>query len=131
MAHPNEELLREAAAAFQRGDMEALQSKYFAPNIRYHVGGRSAISGDYEGVAQVLGLYGRLFELSGGTVRVELHDVVANDEHAIALLTIRAERGGRQLDANEVLVAHPGPDGKVAEVWTIGSDPYAAQEFWS
>ena len=54
-----------------------------------------------------------------------------NDEHAIALLTIRAERDGRQFDANEVLVAHPGHDGKVAEVWAIGSDPYAAEEFWA
>jgi hypothetical protein len=58
-----------------------------------HVAGRSAISADYEGVAHVLRLYGGLFDLSGGTGRVELHDVVANDEQAIALLTIRAERG--------------------------------------
>jgi hypothetical protein len=58
-----------------------------------YVAGRSTISADYEGVAHVLRLYGGLFDLSGGTGRVELHDVVANDEQAIALLTIRAERG--------------------------------------
>ncbi len=131
MTHPNEDMLREAFAAFQRGDMEALQSKYFAEDIRYHVSGRSPISGDYEGAAQVLGLFGRLFELSGGTLRLELHDVVANDQHAVAMFTIRAEREGRQLDDNEVLVSHPSPDGKATEIWTQSSDIYASDEFWS
>ncbi|MGO8959663.1 MAG: nuclear transport factor 2 family protein [Streptosporangiaceae bacterium] len=131
MTHPNEELLQQAFAAFQRGDMEALQTRYFADDIRYHVSGRSPVSGDYEGTAQVLGLFGRLFELSGGTLRIELHDVVANDEHGVALFTLHAEREGRQLDDNEVLISHPTPDGKAAEVWTQAGDQYAVDEFWS
>ena len=131
MTHRNEELLREAFAAFQRGDMEALQTRYFADDIRYHVAGRSPVSGDYEGTAQVLGLFGRLFELSGGTLRIELHDVLANDEHGVALFALRAERAGRQLNDNEILISHPTPDGKAAEVWTVSSNPDAFDEFWS
>ena len=131
MTHPNEELLRQAFAAFQRGDMEALQTRYFADDIRYHVSGRSPVSGDYEGTAQVLGLFGRLFELSGGTLRIELHDVVANDEHGVALFTLHAEREGRQLDDNEVLVSHATADSKAAEIWTQAGDQYAVDEFWS
>lgn len=131
MTHPNEDLLREAFAAFQRGDMEALQTKYFAEDIRYHVSGRSPVSGDYEGVAQVLGLFGRLFELSGGTLRIDLHDAAANDEHGFALFTVRAEREGRQLDDNEVLITHPNADGKAAEIWNQAGDQYAVDEFWS
>jgi uncharacterized protein len=130
MAHPNEQLMREAFAAFQRGDMEALQNKYFAGDIRYHVGGRSQVSGDYEGVGQVLGLFGRLFELSGGTLTLELHDVVANDEHTVALFAVRAEREGRKLDDNEILIAHVTPDGKAAEIWTVASNAYVFDEFW-
>jgi uncharacterized protein len=49
MTHPDEELLREAFVAFQRGDLAALQSTYFAEDIRYHVPGRSQISGNYQG----------------------------------------------------------------------------------
>ncbi len=131
MTHPNEELLREAFAAFMRGDMEALQTKYFAEDIRYHVAGRSQIAGDYEGIAQVLGLFGRLFELSGGTLRLELHDVVANDEHGVALFKVLAEREGKQLADNEILISHPTPDGKAAEIWTQSTDLYASDEFWS
>jgi uncharacterized protein len=131
MTHPNEDLLREAVAAFQRGNMEALQNKYLAEDIRYHIPGRSPVAGDYEGVAEVLGIFGRLFELSGGTLRIELHDVVANDQHAVALFSTRAEREGRQLDGDEVLICHPSPDGRLAEIWTQPVDQYAADEFWS
>jgi len=130
VAHPNEDLLREGYAAFGRGDLDALQSQFFAGDIRWHFPGRSPFSGDYEGVAQVLGWLGRSFEVSGGTIRIELHDVVANDEHAAALVTIRAERAGRQLADNSVQVFHIH-DGKATEVWNYPADLYATDEFWS
>jgi ketosteroid isomerase-like protein len=66
----------------------------------------------------------------GGTLRLELHDVLANDEHAIALYTTRAERKGRRLEDNEVNTFHMR-DGKVTEVWTQATDLYANDEFWS
>ena len=50
MAHPNETLVREAFAAFGRGDMDALRSQYFAEDIRWHIPGRNPLAGDYEGV---------------------------------------------------------------------------------
>ena len=65
MAHPNEDLVREAFAAFGRGDLDALRHQYFAEGLRYHVPGRSPVAGDYEGAAQVVEFFGRLFELSG------------------------------------------------------------------
>jgi ketosteroid isomerase-like protein len=130
MAHPNEELMRGAFAAFMRGDMEALQNTYFAEDIRYHVAGRSQVAGTYEGVGATLGLFARLFELSGGTLSLELHDVVANDDHTVALFTVRAERDGKVLDDNEILVSHATPDGKAAEVWTQSTDVYTSDAFW-
>jgi ketosteroid isomerase-like protein len=130
MAHPNADLVREGVAAFQRGDLDALQRLYFAEDIGYHVPGRSPVAGDYKGTAQVLAFFGRLFELSGGTLQVELHDVVANDQHAVALLVIRAERAGKQLQDNTVLTCHIR-DGKITEIWSHDTDLYAVDEFWS
>lgn len=69
----------------------------------------------------MLEFFGRLFELSGGTLKVELHDVVAGDEHAVALLTISAERAGRQLEDNTVLTSHIR-DGKITEIWSHDTD---------
>ena len=130
MAHPNEDAVREGFAAFQRGDMDALQKQYWTDDIRWHIGGRSPFAGDYEGPEQVLQFFARLFELTGGTFSIELHDVLANDEHAVALVTARGERAGKQLTDNMVQTFHLR-DGKVSEVWTQATDLYAQDEFWS
>ncbi len=130
MAHPNEDFIREGYAAFGRGDVDALQHRFFAEDVRYHVPGRSPLAGDYEGVAQVLEWLGRQFALSGGTISAEVHDVVANDDHAVSLITVRAERGGKQIEDNSVQVFHVR-DGKVSEFWSHPADLYAMDEFWS
>jgi ketosteroid isomerase-like protein len=130
MAHPNEDLAREGVAAFQRGDMDALRKQYWAEDIRYHVPGRSPLAGDYEGQEQVMQLFARLFELSGGTLSLELHDVLANEQHVVILYTIRAERDGKQLTDNQVLTSHIRDD-KTVEAWVQSTDQYAGDEFWS
>jgi len=130
MAHPNEDLVREAYAAFGRGDMDALRDKFFTQDVRYHVTDRSLLAGDYEGVDQVLQFFARIFEMSGGTFSFELHDVLANDEHAVALVTVRGERAGKQLNDNMVQISHLR-DGKAYEVWNQATDQYAQDEFWS
>jgi len=130
VAHPNEDLVREAYAAFGRGDMDALRDKFFTQDVRYHVTDRSLLAGDYEGVDQVLQFFARIFEMSGGTFSFELHDVLANDEHAVALVTVRGERAGKQLNDNMVQISHLR-DGKAYEVWNQATDQYAQDEFWS
>ena len=130
MAHPNEDLVREAYAAFGRGDMDALRDKFFTQDVRYHVTDRSPLAGDYEGVDQVLQFFARVFEVTGGTFSFELHDVLANDEHAVALVSTRAERAGKQLTDNLVQISHLR-DGKASEVWTQSADQYASDEFYS
>ena len=130
MTQPNEDLVRAASAAFGRGDLGALQAQYFAENIVWHVAGTGPLAGDYQGVAQVMGLLGKISELSGGTARLEQHDVLVSNDHTVALATIRAQRAGKQLQLNLVHVIH-GENGKATEVWTSSSDPAAAAAFWS
>lgn len=130
MAHPNEDLVREGYAAFGRGDIEALQNRFLDPGIRWHFPGRSPFGGDYTGIADVLGWLGRSFEASGGTLSIELHDVIGNDEHVVALTTVRAQREGKQLEDNTVQIFHIR-DGKATEVWTHPADVYASDDFWS
>jgi ketosteroid isomerase-like protein len=130
VAHPKEDLVREGFAAFGRGDMDALRKQSFADDVRYHVPGRGPISGDYEGPEQVLQMFARVFELTGGTFSFELHDVLANDEHAATLFTTRGERAGKQLNNNMVQIYH-FRDSKVSEVWAHQFDDYAVDEFYS
>jgi ketosteroid isomerase-like protein len=70
----------------------------------------------------VLGNFGRTMELTGGTFRVEVHDVVANDEHAVGLHGRMPSVGGRTLWDNTVLVFQMR-DGKATEVWQYWADP--------
>ena len=56
--------------------------------------------------------------------------MLANDEHATALITIRGERAGKQLNDNTVLTYH-FRDGKVAEVWGHTTDLDAVDEVFS
>ena len=65
MAHPNEALVREQFAAFERGDMDVLRKQYWTDDIRWHVPGRSPFAGDYEGVEQVIQGFRSAFRADG------------------------------------------------------------------
>jgi ketosteroid isomerase-like protein len=104
--------------------------QFLAEDTRWHFPGQNPLSGDYEGVAEVLGVFGKVFELSGGTFQSELHDVLANDEHIVMLVTDRAERLGRKLDDNVAQVFHVR-DGKVTDVWIHHTDQSSVDAFWS
>jgi uncharacterized protein len=130
MAHPNEDLLRDGYAAFGRGDLDTLQNQFFAPDITWHYPGKSPFAGDYHGPGEVAGWLVRTFEVSGGTIRVQLNDVVAKDDVAVALTTIIAQREGRELSDDAVQVFRIR-DGKATEVWTYPADLYANDAFWS
>ena len=129
MGHPNEDLIRRDYDAFSRGDMQTLHD-LFHPDVVWHAPGRGLLAGDHQGVDAVLGYFGRTMELTDGNFRVEVHDVVANDERGVGLNSVHAERPGRTLEDNNTLVFHVR-DGKVTEVWQYWSDQYAADELFS
>ena len=129
MAHPNEDLMRKGYEAFGTGDMDTIR-ELFADDIVWHVGGRSHLAGNYKGKDEVLGFLAKTMELSGGTFRLEVHDILAGDEHAAGLTTVTAEREGKKLNSNGVQVVHIR-NGKLSESWLHPEDQYANDEFWS
>jgi ketosteroid isomerase-like protein len=66
-------------------------------------------------------------EITQGSFRADLHDVLADDEHGVALVALSASRDGRSVNVNAVDVMHLR-DGKVVEVWTVPVDQYAFDE---
>jgi ketosteroid isomerase-like protein len=129
MSHPNEELLRQGYEAFAKGDLPTVMS-IFDEDIVWHSPGRSPLAGDYKGHQQVQEFFGRIFEISGGTFSNEIHDILANDEHAAVMVRVTAQRPGRSFDALTCHIWHLR-DGKATEFWNLTLDPYAADEFWS
>jgi ketosteroid isomerase-like protein len=126
--HPNAELFRRGYAAFQQGDLDTVRS-LFAPDIIWHVPGNNHLSGDYRGVDDVIAQFVRNFEETGGTFKVELHDILANDEHAVALASTSGTKDGRTLDDNYVHVVHIA-GGKLTESWIFDEHQDLVDAFW-
>jgi ketosteroid isomerase-like protein len=126
--HPNLDLLRRGYAAYSSGDLDTI-NELFADDIVWHVAGRSQISGDYTGKEQVFGFFAKLAELSGGTSTVEVHDLLAGDEHGVAIISELATRNGQSHTGRATHVFH-FRDGKVTEMWDAQVDQYSLDEFW-
>lgn len=127
--HPLADLIRRGYDAFLKRDMATLED-LFAEDVVWHVAGRSPISGEYRGRDALFTVMRRIDELSGGTFRIEIHTVLADDEHGVALTRTTASREGRRLRAQSVSVFHVN-DGKVTEVWQASEDQPSIDEFWS
>ena len=128
--HPNAELVRRFHEAQQHGDAVALMDM-LADDIVWHVPGRNLLSRDYNGKAEVAGFWARARELSGGTVRTELIDVLGGDEFGIALVSVFAEREGKSLGGQFQAFTYRIVHGKIAEFWFMVEDRYAVDAFWS
>jgi ketosteroid isomerase-like protein len=127
MGHPNEDLLRQGYDAFGRGDMEWL-NEHFADDIVWHVPGQNPFAGDHRGKEAVFALFAKQMELTGGSLRLEIHDVLANDEHGVALATVTATREGKSLQDRQAHVFHV-QGRKVTEFWSHPGDQRSVDEF--
>jgi uncharacterized protein len=127
--HPNIELARRGYEAFAKGDLAAL-SELIADDVTWHVLGVGPLSGTYHGRDEVFAFFGRLAEETAGTFRLNVHDVLANDEHTVALCMLSASRGNKSVEFPVANVSHMR-DGKITEFWGATTDPQASIDFWS
>ena len=128
--HPNVEVARRGYEAFGRGDMDAL-NELLSDDIVWHVGGTNPLSGDYKGKEQVFGLFGRFAQETGGTLSIEIHDILANDEHLVVLARVTARRNDKTLDQNASYVHHVNEQHQTTEFWALFEDSAAVDDFWS
>jgi hypothetical protein len=125
--HPNAEMWRKASAAFIRGDA-GTQQTFFSDDVVYHVPGANPLAGDYEGLEAVRALMLKFREMN--VQIVEVHDVLATDDHVVALVRGTASREGRELSLNQANIYNI-KGGKVAEAWLLPTDQRAVDEFFS
>ena len=128
-ASANRLLIEGAYAAFARGDIPTVLGA-LDEKILWHVPGRSPISGDYRGHAQVLAFFKHFMDLSRGTFRIRIDDVLANDKRVIVLVTESAERNGRKWSSPQVH-AWTVEGAKASVFWQYQGDQQAEDEFWS
>jgi ketosteroid isomerase-like protein len=118
--HPNATLFRRLIEAFVVGDRAAVEA-VLADDVVWHAPGTSRFSGAFQGKAAVMQRFADM-RAAGISTEFEVHDVVANDEHAVALVHLHlAVEDGRRYDQPQVQVVHLR-DGKVVEFWGMNQD---------
>jgi ketosteroid isomerase-like protein len=129
MSHTaNTALVRGLLSDFQRGDLAAVAT-HFAPDAVWDLPGRGPLAGEYKGPDAIIGFLARAFELSAGTLRLEVLDVLASDTGAAHVQRVTADNDGRRLDCIEIL-AHEIHDGRITRTHHR-PDPYALDAFFS
>ena len=120
--HPNAVLARQIADAFSRGDMQALEG-FLADDVIWHEIGRSEPRRGKVALREAVGAVD--YEITG-----TLHDVVANDDHTIALGEATATRAGKTFTYRTAEIYHIR-DGKIAERWAFSDDTAAITAFFA
>ena len=128
--HENAAIVRDGFDRFVQGDVAGLVG-LFADDAVWHVPGANAMAGDYQGRDAIVAFLRRTAELTGGTYRVELLWVVADDEHTVAVYRARGERDGdRALDIEQALLVELR-DGLWTDIRAQPLDQAAFDAFWA
>jgi ketosteroid isomerase-like protein len=128
--HANVQQARRGYEAFDKADM-ATVGELMADDVVWHVGGNSPLSGEYRGKDAVFGFFGKLMQVTGGTFKLEVHDILANDDHSVILVRETAEKDGKKWDSKAVHISHPDSEGRIKEFWAFQEDQAAADAFFA
>src|SRR6266496_1184862 len=105
MEHHNAEAYRRTADAFRSGDGNALAG-LIDEDVVWHVPGMSPLAGEIHGREALFRFFDRLHEVTDGTFMLKEHDVLATDDHVVALSHMSAVRADGPLSVNVVSVFH-------------------------
>jgi uncharacterized protein len=126
--HPNAELLRRGYDAFVAGDAEWM-AQHLHDNVVWHEPGTNFLSGDFKGREEVLAHFAK--QVSQVLPEFNVHDVVANDDHAIALVTLRLRRLDNQdtFEGRYAHIIHVDAESRAIESWVFNEDQTALDRF--
>jgi uncharacterized protein len=122
--HPNAQRIRDVYPAFTRGDLGPIDA-LLADDVEWHETGRNPLHGVHRGRDAVHELLDRLGQLTGGSLRLDVRTVLADDTDAVAVLRTSARRGDRSFE--DVLETHVYrfAGGRVTEFHATFDDQYA------
>ena len=124
----NEDVVKKAYANFGAGDMDGLK-EMLTDDFVHHRSGTSQLAGDHKGPDAALASYAKMFEISNGSMRVELKSLESSGDKVIATHQCTAEAGGKKLDQEQVLT-FTVRDGKLAHIDEEFADQDAYDDFW-
>ena len=129
MKHPNALLLEKLYSDFSKGDLAAVLEAC-ADKVTFQVPGKSPLAGKYDKSTFGSGFVMKLMELSGGTIKVEVHDILASDQHGVVLATDKLTRNGKPFEYRTVHVWR-FEGGKPVAWYEYPRDLYQYDSVWS
>ena len=126
--HPNVAIIRQGFKAFANSEIATLLDA-IADHAVWHSPGKNPLSGDYEGHQAILEYFTKFSQLSQGTFKTELLNVLANEYHGVAITRDTATCQGKTMSWDGAVIFRL-QDGKLAEAWAINQDQEAVDEFW-
>jgi uncharacterized protein len=121
--HPNAKILRDMADRMKTGDFGAAFD-VLADDVEWHEIGRAEPTRGKQALEE------RYAESRGDfEIAADMHDVVANDDHAVQLMNVTARRGDRTLEYRTAEIYHM-KDGKITARWAFSDDTAQIVEFF-
>ena len=121
--HPNAALYRRVTDGMGEGDMGALEAALADDVVWWQIGSPEPVRGKDALLESIKGMEGLDFEF-------DLHDVVANDDHLVGLVTATVRIGDEAFTYRMAEIAHV-EGGKMTERWAFSDDTQAVVDFFS
>lgn len=122
--HPNAAIIRAADEEIERsGDMMKMMDLLSDDIVWHEIGRAEPIRGKQALIERFTGMP------EGAGITTETHDIVANDEHCIQLVTATATMGDQSLVYRTAEIYHMR-DGKVTERWAFSDDTERINRFF-
>jgi uncharacterized protein len=117
MSETNRTTIRTIYESFSSGDYSRGLG-LCDPKVTFQIAGKSPLAGKYDATTFVSGLVSKWKELSGGQYKLEVHDILASDRHAVALTSVKFLKNGQSVEYRS------------AQVWRIeNGKPVAWYEY--
>lgn len=116
----NLQLIKKLITAIANRDFAGV-TDCFAGDVILHVPGNTLVSGTFKGVNDVMSALGHVAQMSGESLKIRLHDAMANDQHGIVMYEVSAEHASGDIAYSHIDVYH-FRDGHISEISGYPSD---------
>ena len=123
--HPNATLAREMDAKMKAEGPQAM-ADYIADDVEWHEIGRAE---PIRGKAALTERWAGMSDM-GASFSVDLHDVIANDDHVVELVTATVTMGDKTFTYRTAEILHVR-DGKITARWAFSDDTAAINAFFA
>lgn len=123
--HPNAAMYRELSKTVEAGDFSSYVDAISDDVEWWEIGSDEPVRGK-----AALAEHMQSMMAAGGSIKADLHDVIANDEHMVALVNATVEQGGKTFSYKTAEIYHV-KDGKITHRWAFSDDTAAINEFFA